>query len=68
MPAMVFHLVYNALLMAPLLAPQTFAGLEPTGTETSLLRLLLSAGCAALAALGLAFVWRRGVAETGDAP
>jgi sodium transport system permease protein len=52
-PALVFHLVYNALLLGPVLLPGWFRGLPYVGDgppDHPLRRLLLAAGCTALAA------------------
>jgi sodium transport system permease protein len=54
LPAMVFHLVYNSLVLAPILL-----GAEE-GASARLSRPALSAGGTILAALGLYVVWRLG--------
>lgn len=63
-PAVLFHLVYNSLVMAPTILPGVFgslAGLAPEGElppRLLALRLLLSAGCTVAASVGLYAIWR----------
>jgi sodium transport system permease protein len=60
LPPILFHLVYNSLLIAPALLGQT-----PNGAgETSAWRLALAAGCALAAAGGLALLMR----SSGERP
>jgi sodium transport system permease protein len=59
LPALVFHLVYNALLLGPVILPESFRGLPYVGDGLSahpLLSLLLAAGCTVLAAAVLVVV------------
>jgi sodium transport system permease protein len=55
LPAMVFHLTYNGLLIGVALA-----GATPTGGEGSAGRLLLALVCAALVVVVLYVMWRTG--------
>ncbi|MFO0928706.1 MAG: ABC transporter permease subunit/CPBP intramembrane protease [Gemmataceae bacterium] len=64
LPAMVFHLTYNSLVMAPALLPGVFGTLtglagagDPSGQVVAL-RVLLSTGCTVAAAVGLFALWR----------
>jgi sodium transport system permease protein len=66
LPAMVFHLVYNVLLLAPAVLPGVRGVLErllPSGqgmAEPTLPRLAVALACAALACLALVAIGRRG--------
>lgn len=54
LPAMVFHLVYNVLVIVPVVLPQV-QEVVPTGW-----RLVVAVGCAAVVGVGLVAMWREG--------
>jgi sodium transport system permease protein len=72
LPAMLFHLVYNTLLIAPTLLPDQFGALLELWvlaggaelTAVSVLRLLLVFACAALAGVSLWVLGRQGRAPS----
>jgi sodium transport system permease protein len=65
LPAIVFHLVYNALVIAPSVLPwvqELLRGVIPTPEsmgEPSMLRLSVATVCALLACVGVLNLWRR---------
>jgi sodium transport system permease protein len=67
LPAMVFHLVYNTVVIAPALLPGLFEGLglEQGGMPV---RVALAVGCAVLAGLVLAAIWRFGGVRARGVP
>jgi sodium transport system permease protein len=66
LPAMLFHLAHNTLLMTPILFPRMGEWLERLAQSqgdaagATLLRLLLSAGCLVVVGMGVYAVWRLG--------
>jgi sodium transport system permease protein len=61
LPAMLFHLAYNALVIAPAVLPAQFAGLPEAVWPGALAgRLALALGGAAALLVGLYAVWRAG--------
>jgi sodium transport system permease protein len=74
LPAVLFHLVYNALLIAPAVWPGLFdfvPNLSPSAeTVPDLMtwRVLLSAVCTVLATAALAAIWRLGPRPRGEVP
>jgi sodium transport system permease protein len=60
LPAVLFHLVYNSLLFAPVLLPEALGEVSRTLDRYARLRAGLAVGCAVLAGLLLAAVWRLG--------
>ena len=69
LPAILFHLVYNSLLFAPILLPGVFerVGFSSEGaSEVGPLRLGVSAVCVVLVSLGAVWLWRKGQPMAGE--
>jgi sodium transport system permease protein len=67
LPAVVFHLVFNTLMLAPFIDPQKFGRFTDGAEGTP--GLVLAAGCAALAVPALVVLWKFGrPRRNADAP
>ena len=69
LPAILFHLVYNSLLFAPILLPEVFEGVgfsSEGASEVGPLRLAVSAVCVVLVSLGAVWLWRKGQPLAGE--